>query len=81
MIITPAEFRAVESMSDFVDLLNQKFLRIMDIRQTGLVEILFVEKMDVEWGFVIHSKDKSSLDLEGKDIFSSFLFFFFISFI
>lgn len=31
MIITQAEFRAVESMGDFVDLVDQKFLRIMDI--------------------------------------------------
>lgn len=27
-----------------------------------------MERIDKEWGFIIHSKDKGSLDLEGKDL-------------
>lgn len=68
MIISQREFRAVENMSDFVDLVDQKLMRIMDIDQTGMVEILFIEKIDNEWSFIIHSKNKGSLDLDGKEL-------------
>lgn len=68
MIISQKEFRAVENMSDFVELVDQKFMRIMDIDQTCMVEILFIEKIDDEWGFIIHSKNKGLLDLEGKKL-------------
>ena len=58
----------VENMSDFVELVEINFKKIVDIDETNLVEILFVEQIDKQLNFIIHSKDKCSLDLEGKDI-------------
>lgn len=68
MVISKKEFEAVENMSDFVELVEINFKKMVDIDETNLVEILFVEKIDKQWNFIIHSKDKCSLDLEGKDI-------------
>ena len=68
MVISKKEFEAVENMSDFVELIETKLKKIVDIDETNTVEILFVEKIDKQWKFIVHSKEKCSLDLEGKDI-------------
>ena len=68
MVISKKEWEAVENMSDFVELIETKLRKVVDIDETNKVEILFVEKIDKQWKFIVHSKDKCSLDLEGKDI-------------
>jgi hypothetical protein len=67
MIIRQIEFRAVDNMSDFEDLVDHVLMKIMDIDKTGMVEFLFIEKIDNEWSFIICSKNKVSLDLYGKE--------------
>jgi hypothetical protein len=68
MIISKKEFSTIENMNDFVQLVDSKFKSIMDIHETGQIEILFIEKMDNLANFIIHSKDKFGMDLDGKEL-------------
>jgi hypothetical protein len=68
MIISKKEFSSIENMNDFVQLVDTKFKSIMDVHESGLIEILFIEKVDNIQNFIIHSKDKFGLDLDGKEL-------------
>lgn len=55
-------------MNDFVQLVDSKFKSIMDVHESGMIEILFIEKVDNLHNFIIHSKDKFGLELDGKEL-------------
>lgn len=55
-------------MDDFVQLIDSKFKSVMDIHETGMIEIMFIEKIDSQQNFIIHSKDKYGMDLDGKEL-------------
>lgn len=48
MIISKKEFGNIENMNDFVQLVDFKFKSIIDIHETAMIEILFIEKIDNE---------------------------------
>ena len=68
MVVSKKEFSTIESIADFVDVVERNLKPIVDIEGSSLIEILFVEKVDSEFSFIIHSKDKSSLDLDDKQL-------------
>ena len=68
MIVSKKEFGSIENMNDFVQLVDTKFKSIMDVHESGMIEILFIEKVDNLHNFIIHSKDKFGLDLDGKEL-------------
>ena len=43
MVISKKQMDMVENMSDFVELVEINFKKIVDIDETSLIEILFVE--------------------------------------
>ena len=43
MVISKKQMDMVENMSDFVELVEVNFKKIVDIDETNLIEILFVE--------------------------------------
>lgn len=68
MVVNRRDFARVENISDFVDLVESKFKRVVDIDQKDSVQILFVEKIDSQFNFIIHTKEKSIFDLQDKEL-------------
>ena len=45
-------------MQDFIELVEKKFMRIIDVNKTNKIEIVFIEKIYSKWNFIVHSKNK-----------------------
>mgnify|MGYP006893273909 CR=1 FL=1 len=67
MLITKEEFTNADNLQHFVELVTIKFKRLVDIEETENVEIVFVERISAR-DFVILTKDKCKIDLEGKEL-------------
>jgi hypothetical protein len=68
LVIPKKDLQNIESMSDFVEMIEIKFKRIVETYECNNFEILFIEKIDNDYSFVLHSKDKSQMDLAGKEL-------------
>jgi hypothetical protein len=55
-------------MSDFIELVQENLMKLVEIQSKKKFEILFVERAEESQSLLIHCKDKCSLDLEGKDL-------------
>ena len=53
---------------DFIELVEKKFMRIIDVEKTNKIQIIFVEKIDSKWNFIVHSKNKCFLDIQNKEL-------------
>ena len=83
LLIPKKQFACIENINDFTELVQNNFMKIIDIDGTlkpakvkkraspkneHAFEILFVEKVEETRSLLIHSKDKCSLDMEGKEL-------------
>lgn len=70
LFIPKHEFSMVENINDFVNLIANNFIRIIDLdRKAGArFEIMFIERVEETKSLLVHAKDKCSLDLEGKHL-------------
>ena len=50
-------------MQDFIELVEKKFMKIIDVNKTNKIEIVFIEKIDSKWNFIVHSKNKCIVDI------------------
>ena len=66
LLIQRSEFAQIENLGDFIELLQLNLIKIVEF--DCKFEILFVEQDDSKQCLYIYSKDKCSIDLEGKDI-------------
>jgi hypothetical protein len=53
---------------DFIELVEKKFMRIIDVNKTNKIEIIFIEKIDTKWNFIVHSKNKCIIDILNKEL-------------
>mmetsp|Transcript_21834 Transcript_21834/g.33801 ORF Transcript_21834/g.33801 Transcript_21834/m.33801 type:complete len:206 (-) Transcript_21834:1472-2089(-) len=68
MVVPKKEFSTIESISDLVEVIERNFKKVVDPEDSDLVDIIFLERVAAGEGFIIHSRDKSSFDLEGKSL-------------
>ena len=68
MVVSKTEFNKIESLNDFIEVLEKNLMYIVDIEETHDIDIIWVEKVDEGSSFVIHSKDKHSFNIDGKKI-------------
>jgi hypothetical protein len=74
LLIPKKQFAGIENINDFTELVQSSFMKVIDIEKKKKgkhehgFEILFVEKVEETQSLLIHSKDKCSLDLEGKEL-------------
>ena len=53
---------------DFIELVEKKFMRIIDVNKTNKIEIIFIEKIDSKWNFIVHSKNKCIIYILNKEL-------------
>lgn len=63
IVVPREEFIKIESMADFIRIMEESLGPIIDIENTGKYEILFVEKIDNDFSYIVHSRDRTSFDL------------------
>jgi hypothetical protein len=68
LMISKKDYQNVDSMQELGELCRNKFKRLVDINESGDVEIIFIEKVNEAKNFVILTKGISLADIEGKDL-------------
>jgi hypothetical protein len=68
LVVSKAEFNAIENISDFINLVQSAFLKVIDFDNKKNFEIIFLESFEESKTLQVHSKDKCSLDLDNKEL-------------
>ena len=68
MVVSKTEFNNIESLNDFIQVLEKNLIYIVDIEETHDIDIIWVEKVDEGSSFVIYFMDKHSFNIHGNKI-------------